>query len=179
MELPVLSKCWTFYEIDRKTVMDRKEKRYILNISGTKYEVSATTFTKVLTSTCIRLSEIDENNEIFIERHPACMAPIVAFYQGRTLHMPAGVCPNEFKEELDYWGIPHQKMARCCFSKMVSFFDDQRQLDVMESEEKSRKTEATKLTLRIKDKGWKRFQAQVWQFLEEPSTSKAAKVCQY
>ena len=79
-----------------------------------------------------------------------------------------------FKEDLDYWGMPDHLMESCCGEKLSS------RLGVMDEEMEA---EASKLILDdVEDFGvgrWARHQKYLWDLIEKPDTSPAAKWMSY
>lgn len=159
------------------------EENITLNLSGSKFEISTDIlFTlKSMDSSASKMlkqcSDSSSNNEILLERHSVGFSAILCYFQGRKLHMPMSVCPLDFKEELEFWGIDPSVMSKCCFSRYCSFFDDQQVLTILENDQLKRKQERKMLLDRTRETGWRSVQAKVWMVLEEPSTSVLAKVC--
>ncbi|KAK3104822.1 hypothetical protein FSP39_011010 [Pinctada imbricata] len=154
--------------------------QYIINVSGRKFEISSNTYRKM--ENYLKKDSVGfepGKTEIFIERTASCVESIISYYQGRKLHMPMGVCPAEFREELEFWEIPINNLSRCCLTRFMSFSDDQNHIDKMESDENGHERETLDLNQRVKGQGWVRFQARVWQVLQEPSSSIMAKVYSY
>ncbi|XP_063431299.1 potassium voltage-gated channel subfamily B member 2-like [Mytilus trossulus] len=108
--------------------MDAMEEssRIILNISGTKYEV---TRNSLLTQVSSRLGQLASSldstklEEIYFNRPSVPFEAILMFYQTGKLHLPPNICPNVFKEELEYWEIDHELMEQCCFLNYIQFLD--------------------------------------------------------
>ena len=108
--------------------MDAMEEssRIILNISGTKYEV---TRNSLLTQASSRLGQLASSlesrklDEIYFNRPSVPFEAILMFYQTGKLHLPPNICPNVFKEELEYWEIDHELMEQCCFLNYIQFLD--------------------------------------------------------
>ncbi|XP_063435721.1 potassium voltage-gated channel protein Shaw-like [Mytilus trossulus] len=100
--------------------------RILLNISGTKYEV---TRKSLLTHPSSRLgklvsaSQSTKQEELHFNRPPMCFESILVFYQTGKLHLPPNVCPNVFKEELEYWEIDHELMEQCCLMNYMQFLE--------------------------------------------------------
>ncbi|XP_071146605.1 potassium voltage-gated channel protein egl-36-like isoform X2 [Mytilus edulis] len=153
-----------------------------LNVSGTCFELSQTSMTKLLeikseaTETLLKLKK-DNNTEVFFERHPGIFPSILGYLQGREMHFPSSVCVGEFLEELKFWGIDTKYISKCCLSKVVTFTDEQKTLQIMEKDQNVKDEKRTKLLKKVEGKqSWEGIQARGWLVLEEPSTSVLAKV---
>ena len=88
------------------------------------------------------------------------------------LHVPLEVCGAVVKRELDYWQINENHIKSCCWRTYRSYIENKRILDSFNRSilREHRKVDLDGLV------GWKRFQTQVWMFLEYPRTSRAAMV---
>ncbi|CAG2231288.1 KCNC1 [Mytilus edulis] len=153
-----------------------------LNVSGTCFELSQTSMTKLLetkseaTETLLKLKK-DNNTEVFFERHPGIFPSILGYLQGREMHFPSSVCVGEFLEELKFWGIDTKYISKCCLSKVVTFTDEQKTLQIMEKDQNVKDEKRTELLKKVEGKqSWERIQARGWLVLEEPSTSVLAKI---
>ena len=159
-----------------------EEKRITINVSGTHYEISETTMDRLMQLNShagqVILEQKKENKQVFyFERHPGIFMAILGHLQGRALHLPTGVCVREFTEELEFWGIDQKYISKCCFSKIVTFNDDLDMLRILDEDKNVKEKTKNELQSRIEGKqSWQRRQAIGWLILEEPSTSKLAKV---
>ena len=153
----------------------------VLNVNGTKFEISNDVFLEMKSRTCtaaekLRTEHIKGKNEFVIERGIYCFQSVLGYFQGRGLHMPASVCTMEFKAELEFWGIEPSEMENCCYSKYVSFFDDQSALKILETDQLNKIAERKDLHERSNTSGWRAVQAKAWLILEEPTYSLFARV---
>jgi hypothetical protein len=155
------------------------EESVILNVSGTKFEVSDGTFL-LMTSTesqaKFELERAKKQSNYFLERNPSSFGAILSYFQGHGLHLPPFICIAEFKDELDFWGIEPQEMKHCCYSKYVGFFDDQKALSILTEDQTQRIKDRTELQHLVQTTGWPSIQAKIWSVLEEPSFNIIAKV---
>ncbi|OWF52066.1 Potassium voltage-gated channel protein egl-36 [Mizuhopecten yessoensis] len=158
----------------------------IVNVSGTRFEISGATWLCI--ESTLREKHGSEEatklyaklpNEYFFERHPICFSVVLGYFQDRELHMPGSICPMEFKEELFFWGIDAKKMSNCCYSKFVGFFDDQKMLTMLDTDQSNRKNEKAFLERQRQGHDWEAIQAGVWSILEEPSSRQIAKIYFY
>ncbi|CAC5359070.1 KCNC1 [Mytilus coruscus] len=159
-----------------------EEKRIEIDVNGIKFKILQDIVDKITLSDC-EASKIfldkksTEDNVVYFERNAGLFGSILCFYQGRTLHVPSGVCLGEFKDELKFWGIDPKHLSKCCMGQFITFCDDQDVLQILENDQIKKENNRTKLKSRKQSEGmWKYIQAKGWLILEEPSTSIFAKV---
>ncbi|XP_071109394.1 potassium voltage-gated channel protein Shaw-like [Haliotis cracherodii] len=152
----------------------------LMNISGTKYEVSNATFGKLMDqnrSVCLTEATVKDSSpkEYFFERHSDSFAAILDFLHHGELHLPPTVCPNVFSRELAFWGIDISIMENCCYHNFVTFVEDRKTLRNFEKQSQTIDTSTGKPKI-----FWfprlERLRASVWAILDNPSSSNAAKV---
>ncbi|XP_071170989.1 potassium voltage-gated channel protein Shaw-like [Mytilus edulis] len=100
--------------------------RILLNISGNKYEVTRKSLLTHPSSRLGKLVSASQNTkqeELYFNRPSMAFESILMFYQTGKLHLPSNVCPNVFKEELEYWEIDHELMEQCCLMNYVQFLE--------------------------------------------------------
>ncbi|MBN3317166.1 KCNV2 protein, partial [Atractosteus spatula] len=54
------------------------------------------------------------NNEYFFDRDPTFFHYIFHFYRSRVLWVMQELCPINFEEEMEYWGLRMKDTQRCC-----------------------------------------------------------------
>lgn len=100
----------------------------ILNVGGKKHEVRWNTLDKYPTSRLGRLRHCVthrglqhlcdayslERREYYFDRSPRNFDAILCLYRTGKLHLPQGVCVQDFCEELEYWGLDDLHMEPCC-----------------------------------------------------------------
>ncbi|KAJ8312826.1 hypothetical protein KUTeg_010199 [Tegillarca granosa] len=158
------------------------DENIILNLSGSKFEISTGVFFTIKSMQSPASAMLKQcwnpssRKEILLERQSIAFSAILPYFQGRKLHMPLSVCPLDFQEELEFWGIDPSVMSKCCFSRYCAFFDEQQVLAILDNDQLKRLREQKSLQDRTMGTGWRSVQAKVWMVLEEPSTSVLAKI---
>lgn len=171
-----------------------------LEVGGISFKIQRSTLQTFKDSLLANLDK-DVQRHCF-DRDPALFRHILNAYRSGKVHIPKDVCATVFKEELIYWGIPLSFIAPCCWKYFYEAENDLKTLKVLMDDESqydsNNKIDPVKSSLKTMffndddDNGstkqpcsqskytdgvnresmvWK-----IWLFLEEPSSSTAAKV---
>ena len=105
------------------------------------------------------------------------------------LHAPTDVCGPLFEEELAFWGIDEKQIEPCCWPTYRAHRDAQETLaefdsDHGDSDDEDDEDNEEEIARRFgiveeakeESKGFKRYQRKVWALLEDPNSSRGAKV---
>ncbi|KAL4231034.1 Potassium voltage-gated channel [Mactra antiquata] len=153
-------------------------KKYEINVSGSKFEVSEETYVKVKKSIPDEYKDdiLEMPSGLYVERHATAFQCILYYQMCGELHLPSEVCPSAFKRELEFWGVSELALAKCCFAKYMGYFDDDEILKILEADETARKMEARELMSMSRLNGWRSIQGHLWLVLNEPFYSISSKV---
>ncbi|XP_068012502.1 potassium voltage-gated channel subfamily V member 2 [Melanerpes formicivorus] len=116
-----------------------------------------------------------QKNEYFFDRDPSIFHYIFHFYRSGVLWIMDEMCPSNFVEEVEYWGIHLKHSQRCC---RILFEEKQDELSEYLKIEKELEAELEPLNLAGKFEGkfLGRFRGAVWNLIENPYSSVAAKI---
>ena len=145
-----------------------------INISGTIFQVQLSTLRRFPNSRLAKLAEdysvSNKKNTVYFDQDAILFGDILRCCRMGEVHVPALVCPRVFLKQMEFWGIPVQKIAPCCWPTVYKTDSILNSLDKL-TEVTSQSPEEHK-----KNKGLSRVE-KLWLFLDNPNYSKAAKVC--
>uniref|UniRef100_A0A3Q2Z8V5 Potassium voltage-gated channel modifier subfamily V member 2 n=1 Tax=Hippocampus comes TaxID=109280 RepID=A0A3Q2Z8V5_HIPCM len=117
---------------------------------------------------------IVHSNEFFFDRDPTIFQNIFNFYRTGVLWIKDELCPRNFLEEINYWGVRIKNSHRCCRISFEERQDElteqlkiQKQLMMVAMEE----DEALYKNMIFGRTRWK-----IWNMMEKPFSSIAAKL---
>lgn len=163
------------------------KKRVIINVGGVKHEMLWKSLERLPKTRLGKLrfardlNEIEDlcddydpnENEFFFDRSSRSFTSVVNFYRTGKLHLVEDMCVLSFHDDLEYWGIHEFYLEPCCQHKYY-----QRKELVMEEMRK----EDDLLRERIIEENFgcccPLMRKKVWDLMEKPQTSKAARVKQ-
>ncbi|TNM92398.1 potassium voltage-gated channel subfamily V member 2 [Takifugu flavidus] len=118
---------------------------------------------------------IVQRNEFFFDRDPKVFHNIFNFYRTGVLCIKGELCPRNFIEEINYWGVRIKNSRRCC---RISFEERQdelnEQLKVQRQLLAEMETEENEASFEGLNFGPAR--RQLWNLMEKPFSSPAAKL---
>lgn len=110
-------------------------------------------------------------NEFFFDRQPRSFVCILDFYRTGKLHLSDEICVMAFKDDLDYWDIEDYNLDSCCQQRYHQRRDNV--FEEMKKELESLKEHDDEMFGTSKSQRYQKF---VWDLLEKPQTSVAARV---
>ncbi|XP_074707590.1 potassium voltage-gated channel subfamily V member 2-like [Strix uralensis] len=116
-----------------------------------------------------------QKNEYFFDRDPSIFHYIFHFYSSGVLWIMDEMCPSNFVEEIEYWGIHLKYSQHCCWI----LFEEKRD-EVSEYLKIQKELEAELEPLDSVEQfegkflGW--FRKMIWNLIENPYSSVAAKI---
>lgn len=112
-----------------------------------------------------------ETNEFYFDRQPRSFASIIDYYRTGKLHLSDELCVMSFKDDLEYWEIEDYNLESCCQQRY-----HQRRDNVFEEMKKEMESLTEHDEDLFGDTKLERYQKFVWDLLEKPQTSLAARV---
>ncbi|NXG42852.1 KCNV2 protein, partial [Psilopogon haemacephalus] len=116
-----------------------------------------------------------QRNEYFFDRDPSIFHYVFHFYRSGVLWIMDEMCPSNFVEEIEYWGIHMKYTQRCC---RILFEEKQDELSEYLKIEKELEAELEPLNSagQFEGKFLGRFRGMVWDLIENPYSSVGAKI---
>ena len=169
--------------LDETTV---ESKRLVVNVGGDRYEVLWKTLGKLPKTRLGRLlkcrsheqlmnlcDDYDLNYmEFYFDRQSKTFSTILNYYRTGKLHLQEDACILSFSEDLKYWGIEDTHLESCCqhsYIQRKEMISDEMRKDA-ESLAESNEEEP------LRQGFYHELQRKVWDLLEKPQTSFAARV---
>ncbi|KAM4810577.1 potassium voltage-gated channel subfamily V member 2-like [Rhinophrynus dorsalis] len=161
----------------------------ILNVGGKIFHIDSHAAAKYpLTrigklATCLdpvkRLDLCDDflvqKNEYFFDRDPVVFYYIFHFYRCGILWIMDELCPTNFVEEIDYWGIHINYTQRCCRSLFEEHQDELKE-HLKIQQELQAEVERHDHEIHFEGKWLGDFRRKMWNLVENPYSSIPAKI---
>lgn len=166
-------------------------KNYMLNINvgGKLYRISYRAAAKYPKTRIGRLATytdhnrkldlcddyIVQNNEFFFDRDPDIFHNIFNFYRTGVLWIKDELCPRNFLEEINYWGVRIKNTHRCC---RISFEERQDELNEQLKVQRELQAEVEKEENEelFEEMAFGNTRRMIWNLMEMPFSSVTAKL---
>lgn len=166
----------------------KNKNRVTINVGGSRHEVMWKTLERMPTSRLGRIrfakSMVDlqnlcdlvnlEEDEIFFDQHAASFDCVLNFLRTGKLHLIENMCVLSFHEDLAYWGIEECFLENCCHLRF-----HQRKDALLEELKREEENGPDGKIQEQFDRCFPSFRKRVWDLMEHPQTSKAARVRNY
>lgn len=99
------------------TPLDKKAKRIIINVSGSRFITTIATLQRFPNTRLGELLEdgsIHSGEEIFFDADDDIFREVLRYHRTGELHTPSNMCQQTFTKQLKYWGVDTQVMEECC-----------------------------------------------------------------
>ncbi|KAJ8023726.1 Potassium voltage-gated channel protein Shaw [Holothuria leucospilota] len=167
-----------------------------INVGGIRHETYKSTLKNIPDTRLAWLASASTNNnadydpvakEFYFDRHPGIFNAILNYYRTGRLHAPSDVCGPAFEDELQFWGIDEKQIEPCCWSNYTQHRDAQETLaklqgDNVELSDNEGGDDVAKIfgieeEAQESKTGWyTKWRPRIWIMLEEPYSSRAAKI---
>ena len=151
--------------------MENRE-RMIIDLRGTQFTVFRATInslgegtTKLGSLNTQHPSYVPHEGVYFFDRNPQMFHNILDYYSTGEIHIPPAMCAKAVLKEIQFWEIPEDALAPCCWERFSRQMEHQRKLDRMHANMFSGH-HIPDMCLRMK----------IWLFFSDPSSSVLARV---
>ena len=176
----------------------KPDNRVCINVGGVRYQTFKSTLKNIPDTRLSWLTETTHQNadydpvteEYFFDRHPGVFLMILNYYRTGKLHVPTDVCGPMFEEELTFWGIDETQIEPCCWTQYrthreaeqtLAELDNGDRLSDNDVDDEDEENVASRFGIeeasseKVSSK-WERWKPRFWAFMEDPNSSKLAKV---
>ena len=173
----------------------KRKDRISINIGGVRHETYRSTLKNIPDTRLSWLADASAGSvdydadldEYFFDRHPGVFSNVLNYYRTGKLHCPLDICGPLFEDELNFWGIDDQQVESCCWLTYRQHRDAQETLAAFEGvefendfddEEPDMGRYGFSFTVESEPDvtWWQKYQPRIWTLMEEPYSSKLAKV---
>ncbi|GFR75096.1 potassium voltage-gated channel protein Shaw [Elysia marginata] len=158
----------------------RSRETVILNVGGQTFETYRSTLRRLRTpifdsDAALQRYFRRSHGDFFFDRDATAFSSVLNFLRTGELHIPTNMCGPALQSELEFWGIEEVDIARCCWTQYNTWKTQCRSLEKLEYDRKFSTTQQNN-DVDSNASSWAKFRARVWTLLQDPSSSKLAKV---
>ncbi|XP_055863054.1 potassium voltage-gated channel protein egl-36-like isoform X2 [Biomphalaria glabrata] len=157
-----------------------RRETVVLNVGGHVFETYRATVRRLRTPifTCedqLELYYRESHGDYFFDRDPTAFGSILNYLRTGELHIPTNMCGPALQNELEFWGIEESDISRCCWTQYNTWKTQCRSLEKLEYDRKFSTTQQVP-SVDEDSSCWVRFRSKIWTFLQDPGSSRKAKV---
>ncbi|GFO26149.1 potassium voltage-gated channel protein shaw [Plakobranchus ocellatus] len=158
----------------------RSRETVILNVGGQTFETYRSTLRRLRTpifdsDAVLQRYFRRSHGDYFFDRDATAFGSVLNFLRTGELHIPTNMCGPALQNELEFWGIEEVDIARCCWTQYNTWKTQCRSLEKLEYDRKFSTTQQAN-AVDSEATAWTKFRARVWTMLQDPGSSKKAKV---
>lgn len=160
-------------------VKPRDQEIVTFNVGGVKFQTFRST---LKTTKPTRLSDdaflnhfyVSDRKEYFFDRDPDIFKALLNYLRTGALHLPSFICGPSAKAELEFWGVPQQRIEQCCWINYNEWNSTQEALKRLEHDRK--------VSLLPRDMShdtgtcWERWRPVIWRLMNRSNSSVGAKI---
>ncbi|KAL1007761.1 hypothetical protein UPYG_G00091280 [Umbra pygmaea] len=117
----------------------------------------------------------ETRREFFFDRNPAAFRVILNFLAAGKLRLLRELCAVSLHDELNYWGVDHAHMERCCRRRMLTRVEEVAERKRKEEEWRQRRIEMQRLPP-VDETGYRRMMSRLREVVENPQSGWAGKI---
>ena len=153
----------------------------VINVGGKKFETQKETLEKVPNSKLSKLLKeskhfISDRGEYFFDRDPQVFAAILNYHRVGELHLPRDFCSMTVRHELKFWDIDEDNLEQCCWLRYQEQIEKQKVLEKLDHTAIAIHAPETWENSKACCPCWQKWRPRIWSFLDDPQSSKWAKV---
>ncbi|KAK3599703.1 hypothetical protein CHS0354_037174 [Potamilus streckersoni] len=153
----------------------------VFNVGGKKFETYCSTLraqpnSRLADEKFLKSHFREEQKDYFFDKDPDIFRVVLNYLRTGQLHLPSYICGPAIKDELEYWGLSHQLIERCCWNNYNSWNSTLEALNRLERDRKGFLHEDLQETGKRQTSGWKHTRSRLWAFLNNPASSKGSKI---
>eukprot|EP00105_Crassostrea_gigas_P004222 XP_011417367.1 PREDICTED: potassium voltage-gated channel protein Shab [Crassostrea gigas] len=141
-------------------------------VAGTRFEIPKESIAKnqetLLGKMLPELSK-EKGGDISFNRPEEAFKAIHNYFLTGKLHMPLNVCPGQFAEELEFWGVGSELLEPCCLYRFLAFHQQE------ETTKRFRKTIPSIHNQKVTSGGYSCRQ-RLWCIIDNRESSVPAKI---
>lgn len=150
------------------------------NIGGTQFKTFRSTLEK---QAVCRLNDLDflekhfcpDLGEYFFDRDPDMFKCLLNYLRSGELHLPSHTCTPVIKQDMEFWGLKANAIEKCCFLAFNEWDATQKALGQLERRRSDILSDGHVISTKPSS-GWKKLRRAGWAFLNDSSSSLAAKI---